>query len=94
MAKQGQIISKPSDVLKEPYVLEFLNIKENKPIYEKELEYKLIRHLEEFILELGKGFMFVGTQQRVSVNGTDYYVDMVFYNKFLKSYILIDLKRE
>ena len=94
MAKKGQIINKPNDLLKEPYVLEFLNIRENKPIYEKELEYKLIRHLEDFILELGKGFMFVGSQQRISVNGTDYFVDMVFYNKFLKSYILIDLKRE
>ena len=94
MAKKGQMIANPSDVLKEPYVLEFLNIKENKPIYEKELEYKLIRHLEDFILELGKGFMFVGTQQRIEVNGADYFVDMVFYNKFLKSYVLIDLKRE
>lgn len=59
---------------------------------EKDLEYKLIKHIEEFLLELGKGFMFVGSQQRITINNTNYYVDMVFYNKFLKSYVLIDLK--
>ena len=62
------------------------------PTNEKDLEYKLIRHIEDFLLELGKGFMFVGSQQRITLNNTDYYVDMVFYNKFLKSYVLIDLK--
>lgn len=92
LSRQGQIISKPSDIVKQPYVFEFLGIKEQKPLLEKDLEYKLIRHIEDFILELGKGFMFVGSQQRITLNNTDYYVDMVFYNKFLKSYVLIDLK--
>lgn len=92
LSKQGQILSKPSDLIKEPYVFEFLGIKENKPILEKDLEYKLIRHIEDFLLELGKGFMYVGSQQRITLNNTNYYVDMVFYNKFLKSYVLIDLK--
>jgi len=59
---------------------------------EKDLERKLIRHIEEFLLELGKGFMFVGSQQRITINNTHYYVDMVFYNKILKCYILIELK--
>lgn len=92
LSKEGQIISKPSDIVKQPYVFEFLGIKEQKPLLEKDLEYKLIRHIEDFLLELGKGFMYVGSQQRITLNNTDYYVDMVFYNKYLKSYVLIDLK--
>ena len=92
LSKKGQELNKPIDVIKQPYVFEFLGIKEQKPLLEKDLEYKLIRHIEDFLLELGKGFMFVGSQQRITLNNTDYYVDMVFYNKFLKSYVLIDLK--
>ena len=92
LAKKGQTVNKPSDIIKQPYVFEFLGIKEPKPLLEKDLEYKLIRHIEDFLLELGKGFMFVGSQQRITLNNIDYYVDMVFYNKFLKSYVLIDLK--
>lgn len=92
LSKKGQELNKPSDVIKQPYVFEFLGIEEQKPLLEKDLEYKLIRHIEDFLLELGKGFMFVGSQQRITLNNTDYYVDMVFYNKFLKSYVLIDLK--
>ena len=92
LSKKGQELNKPSDVIKQPYVFEFLGIKEQKPLLEKDLEYKLIRHIEDFLLELGKGFMFVGSQQRITLNNIDYYVDMVFYNKFLKSYVLIDLK--
>lgn len=92
LSKEGQILNKPSDIVKQPYVFEFLGIKEQKPLLEKELEYKLIKHIEDFLLELGKGFMFVGSQQRITLNNVDYYVDMVFYNKFLKSYVLIDLK--
>ena len=92
LSKEGQTLNKPSDLVKQPYVFEFLGVKEPKPLLEKDLEYKLIRHIEDFLLELGKGFMFVGSQQRITLNNVDYYVDMVFYNKFLKSYVLIDLK--
>ena len=92
LSKNGQFLVRPSDLIKEPYVFEFLGIKEQKPLLEKDLELKLIKHIEEFLLELGKGFMFVGSQQRISLNNINYYVDMVFYNKFLKSYVLIDLK--
>lgn len=88
LAKKGQELAKPDDIVKDPYVFEFLGIPENKPILEKDLEKKLIRHIEYFLLELGKGFMFVGSQQRITINNTHYYVDMVFYNKILKSYIL------
>lgn len=92
LSKNGQNLFKPKDILKEPYVFEFLGIPENKPILEKDLENKLVKHMEEFLLELGKGFMFVGIQQRITINNIHYYVDMVFYNKILKCYVLIDLK--
>lgn len=92
LSKVGQTLAKPDDILKEPYVFEFLGIKEPKSILERNLEKKLVHHIEEFLLELGKGFMFVGTQQRVTLGNTHYYVDMVFYNKILKCYVLIDLK--
>jgi predicted nuclease of restriction endonuclease-like (RecB) superfamily len=92
LAQKGQELSQPEDLIKDPYVFEFLGIPENKPLLEKEFEAKLIRHIEDFLLELGRGFMFVGSQQRITINNTHYYVDMVFYNKILKSYILIELK--
>lgn len=92
LSKVGQTLAKPDDILKEPYVFEFLDIQEPKPILEKDLEKRLVHHMEEFLLELGKGFMFVGTQQRITLGNTHYYVDMVFYNKILKCYVLIDLK--
>lgn len=91
-SKKGQVLESPADIVKNPYVFEFLGIPEKKPILEKDLERKLIRHIEDFLLELGRGFMFVGSQQRVTINNTHYYVDMVFYNKILKCYILIELK--
>jgi predicted nuclease of restriction endonuclease-like (RecB) superfamily len=92
LSRNGQVLENPEDLIKNPYVFEFLGISEKKPILEKELEHSLIRHIEEFLLELGRGFMFVGSQQRVTINNTHHYVDMVFYNKILKCYILIDLK--
>ena len=92
LSKEGQIMRTPTDMMKDPYVFEFLGVPENKPILEKELEKKLIRHIEDFLLELGKGFMFVGSQQRITLGNKHYYVDMVFYNKVLKAYVLIDLK--
>lgn len=92
LSRKGQVIDSASDIVKNPYVFEFLGIPEKKPILEKDLEQKLIRHIEDFLLELGRGFMFVGSQQRVTINNTHYYVDIVFYNKVLKCYILIELK--
>ena len=74
------------------YVFEFLGVPENKPILESDLEKALVVQIEKFLLELGRGFMFVGTQQRVTLNNTHYYVDMVFYNKILRAYVLIELK--
>ena len=69
-----------------------MGIPEEKPILESDLEKALITHIEKYLLELGKGFMYVGSQQRVTLGNTHYYVDMVFYNKILRSYVLIELK--
>jgi len=92
LASQGAVLEKPENILKQPYVFEFIGARENKPVLEGDLEARLIRHLEEFLLELGRGFMYVGKQQRITIGNTHYHVDMVFYNKILKAYILIDLK--
>lgn len=92
MAQQGIEQNKPEDIIKDPYVFEFLGIPEDKPMLESDLEAALVRQIEDFLLELGRGFMFVGTQQRVPVGTTKRYVDMVFYNKILKAYVLIELK--
>lgn len=93
LALKGNELATPADIIKDPYVFEFVGIPENKPIMESDLEKALVRSIEDFLLELGRGFMFVGTQQRVTINNTHYYVDMVFYNKILKAYVLIELKR-
>lgn len=92
LATKGIEMTKPNDIIKDPYVFEFLGIPENKPMLEDDLEKALVVQIEKFLLELGRGFMFVGTQQRITVNNTHYYADMVFYNKPLKSYIIIELK--
>lgn len=92
MAHHGNEISEPGDIIRDPYVFEFLGLPEDKPMMESDLERALIKQIEKFLLELGRGFMFVGTQQRVTINNTHYYVDMVFYNKILRAYVLIELK--
>ena len=92
LALKGNEITAPADIIRDPYVFEFLGIPEDKPVMESDLEKALIQQIEKFLLELGRGFMFVGTQQRVTVNNTHYYVDMVFYNKILRAYVLIELK--
>ena len=92
LAKKGIEMAAPLDMIKDPYVFEFLGIPENKPMLESDLEKALVAQVEKFLLELGRGFMFVGTQQRITINNTHYYADMVFYNKILRAYVLIELK--
>lgn len=92
LARKGNEIVKPADIIRDPYVFEFLGLPEDKPVMESDLERALVQQIEKFLLELGRGFMFVGTQQRVTINNTHYYVDMVFYNKILRAYVLIELK--
>lgn len=94
LSNKGIELLNAEDVLKDPYVFEFLGIQENKPKMESDLEKALVEHIEKFLLELGRGFMFVGTQQRVTLNNTHYYVDMVFYNKILRSYIFNRIKNK
>ena len=93
LSKKGQIIEKPSDAVKNPYVLEFLGLQEKAEYSETELESRIIEHLQTFLLELGKGFTFVGRQKRFTFDEEHFYVDLVFYNRLLKCFVLIDLKR-
>ena len=90
LAEKGIEMSTPLDIIKDPYVFEFLGVPENKPMLESDLEKALVAQIEKFLLELGRGFMFVGTQQRITLNNTHYYADMVFYNKILRAYVLIE----
>lgn len=92
LALKGNEISNPTDIIKDPYVFEFLGLPEDKSLLESDLECALVQQIEKFLLELGRGFMFVGTQQRITLNNTHYYVDMVFYNKILRAYVLVELK--
>ena len=92
LAKEGQAIAKPEDLLKEPYVLEFLGIDEKARYSESELESAIIDKLEDFLLELGKGFLFEARQKRFTFDEEHFFVDLVFYNRLLKCYVLIDLK--
>lgn len=80
--------------IKDPYVLEFVGLKENAKFYEKELETNLISHLQDFLLELGRGFSFVARQKRIDVDGENFYVDLVFYNYVLKCFVVIELKTD
>lgn len=84
----------PQDILREPYVLDFLKIPEAYRYSESQLESLLIDHLQDFLLELGKGFAFVGRQYRITLGNRHHYVDLVFYHRILKCFVLIDLKRE
>lgn len=93
LSEKGQEIQKADDILKDPYVLEFLNIPESHHFLESELEEKLISNLQHFLLELGKGFTFEKRQYRISISGKHFFVDLVFYHRILKCFVLIDLKR-
>jgi predicted nuclease of restriction endonuclease-like (RecB) superfamily len=92
LSTKGQIIQKPKDAIKDPYVLEFLGLSENSQYSESDLEQKLITKLEHFMLELGKGFTFVGRQVRFTFDERHFRVDLVFYNRILQCFVLIDLK--
>jgi len=92
LGKKGQIIENPTDALKHYTVLEFLDLKEDKNYTESDLENAIISKLENFMMELGKDFLFEGRQKRFTFEGDSFYVDLVFYNRILKCYVLIDLK--
>lgn len=89
---KGQIIEKAEDIVKDPYILEFLGLEEQNSYSENRLETEIINNLEKFLLELGKGFTFVGRQVRFTFDEKHFRVDLVFYNRLLKCFVLIDLK--
>ncbi len=93
LVSQGHELQQPEDLLKEPFVLEFLNIPQSHVLTETQLEQKLIDHLQHFILELGKGFAFIARQYRMSIGGKHFYADLLFYHRILKCFVVIDLKR-
>ncbi|MBX9705371.1 MAG: PDDEXK nuclease domain-containing protein, partial [Gammaproteobacteria bacterium] len=92
LSKKGQVIQTPQDVLKDPLVLEFLEMPEAYQWRETELEQALISHLQSFLLELGKGFAFIARQKRITLDGEHFWPDLVFYHTILKCYVIIDLK--
>ena len=92
LSEKGQILKTSKDLVKDPFVLEFLDIKENTYYLESDLEKNILEHLKEFLLELGKGFSYVGNQVRITLNEEHFYPDLVFYNRILKCFMIIDLK--
>jgi predicted nuclease of restriction endonuclease-like (RecB) superfamily len=92
LSKKGQVIEKPKDTIKDPYILEFIGLPENSQYSETELEQKIIDKLEHFLLELGKGYAFIGRQVRFTFDERHFRVDLVFYNRLLQCFVLIDLK--
>ena len=92
LAKEGQIVKTANDLTRDPYVFEFLGIPEKLQYSESDIENAIINNLQSFLLELGKGFAFIGRQKRITLNNRHYYVDLVFYHAKLKCYVLIDLK--
>jgi predicted nuclease of restriction endonuclease-like (RecB) superfamily len=92
LARRGQEVATPTDVIKDPFVLEFLDLREPAALHERDLEQAIIDRLEAFLLEMGKGFCFVGRQKRLTVEGDHFYVDLVFYNRLLRCFVLVDLK--
>jgi len=92
LSVKGQVLEKPKDAIKDPYILEFIGLPENAEYSENDLEQKIIDKLEHFLLELGTGFTFVARQKRISFDDKHFRIDLVFYNRILKSFVLIDLK--
>lgn len=92
LANKGQVIARAEDSLKDPVVLEFLGYKEHHTYTENDLESAIINHLQDFLLEMGKGFAFIGRQKRITIEGDHFYPDLIFYHTILKCYTIIDLK--
>ena len=92
LAEQGQILESPRDAIKDPYILEFLGLPEQAAYSEKDLETALLNNLQSFLLELGKGFSFVARQKRITLDAEHFYIDLAFYNRLLRCFVLIDLK--
>lgn len=92
LAREGEQIASPADVVRDPFVLEFLDLPENAAWRELDLEQAIMDRLADFLLELGKGFCFVARQKRLTISGDHFYVDLVFYNRLLRCFVLVELK--
>lgn len=92
LAEQGQIIANPKDIVKDPYVLEFLQIPSEYRMTESKFEQRIINNLQTFLLELGKGFSFVARQKRIQIEDDEFFVDLVFYNRLLRCFVIIEIK--
>ena len=92
LSQKGQLVINASDLIKQPYILEFLGLNEEAANSESDLESAIIDKIEHFLLELGKGFLFEARQKRISFEGQNFYIDLIFYNRLLNCYVLIDLK--
>lgn len=93
LAQKGLTVQKPEDIIKDTYTLEFLGLQKKKRYREQDLEQSIIDHLQTFLLELGKGFAFIGRQYSLTINNNHYHIDLVFYHRILKCFVLIDLKK-
>lgn len=92
LARKGHEIATPADLIKDPFVLEFVGLRQDERFRESDLETALVGRLQEFLLELGKGFAFMARQQRITLDGQHYFIDLVFYNRLTRCFVLIDLK--
>ncbi|MDR2190884.1 MAG: DUF1016 domain-containing protein [Candidatus Peribacteria bacterium] len=92
LAKEGEVIQTSQDLIRQPYILEFLGLEPHHRYTEKDLETAIINNLQYFLLEMGKGFTFVARQKRIKLDIDDFYIDLVFYNRLLRCHLLIDLK--
>lgn len=94
VARAEKLPTETKEIIKDPMVLEFLGLKRDASYYEKDLENAIITHLQDFILELGNGFAFVARQKRIHIEGDEYFVDLVFYNRLLQSFVVIEIKTQ
>jgi predicted nuclease of restriction endonuclease-like (RecB) superfamily len=93
VARREKLPANPDQIIKDPMVLEFLGLKQEASYYEKDLESTLITHLQDFLLELGNGFSFVARQKRIHIDGDDFYIDLLFYNRLLQCFVIFELTR-
>ncbi len=91
-SKEEKNVTDPEEILKSPYIFEFVGLRENKNYLETDLEKALLSHLTEFLLELGRGFSYVAQQQKIKIGSEYYYPDLIFYNRLVKCFVIIDLK--
>jgi RecB family endonuclease NucS len=94
VARNEKLPSDAREIIKDPMFLEFLDLKREASYYERDLESSIITHLQDFLLELGNGFAFVARQKRIHIEGDDFFVDLVFYNRLLKCFVIIEIKTE